>query len=72
MSKHTAPTTLKTLAVELAYHSAYGISTPDRNGKHRMVEAFNPMTGITTRFHSTQEACIPCEQIKIARKQAAA
>ena len=40
MSKHTAPTTLKTLAVELAYHSAYGISTPDRNGKHRHIDAF--------------------------------
>ena len=56
MSKHTAPTTLKTLAVELAYHSAYGISTPDRNGKHRMVEAFNPMTGITTRINDKAAA----------------
>lgn len=28
---------------------------PDRNGKHRAVEAFNPMTGITTRINDEQE-----------------
>ena len=71
MSKHLAPTSLKTLATELAYHAQYGANTPDRNGKHRMVEAFNPMTGITTRFRRP-EACIPCEQITVARKKSAA
>jgi len=56
MSKHTAPTSLRTLAIELGYHSQYGINTPDRNGKHRVVEAFNPMTGITTRINDKAAA----------------
>lgn len=27
----------------------------DRNGKHREVEAFNPLTGITTRIKDAKE-----------------
>jgi len=54
MSKHAAPTAIKTLAIELGYHAQYGENTPDRNGKHRMVEAFNPMTGTTASFEATK------------------
>ena len=50
MSKHAAPMSNRTVYIESAYCDMFGVDTPERNGKHRAVESFNPMTGITNQF----------------------
>jgi len=54
MSKHAASPSFKAIFIESAHKELFGDQTPDRNGKHRMVESFNPMTGITTSFEATK------------------
>jgi len=50
MSKHTAQNNSAAVVKDLHDGLLEGFGYWDRNGKQRAVEAFNPMTGITTRF----------------------
>ena len=56
MSKHAAPSTSKSITADLHEGFMEGFGYWDRNGKHRAVEAFNPMTGITTRINDKAAA----------------
>jgi len=56
MSKHLATTTIEATYSDLVHGIDENFTYCDRNGKHRVVEAFNPMTGITTRINDKAAA----------------
>ena len=56
MSKHTAPQTASSIIHEITQGIREDFNYPDRNGQHRAIESFNPLTGAATRIYDTRAA----------------